>query len=321
MAAHDEPRLLELYERMLLIRETELRLAALFQAAKIPGFIHLSVGQEATAVGVAAALQQNDTLASTHRGHGHALAKGMDPGRLIAEIMGKAEGVCAGRGGSLHVADFSIGMLGANGIVGAGIPIALGSALAHRILKTHHVSVAFFGDGALAEGVLYESLNLAKLWSLPLLFVCEHNGWSEFSPSNSQYTGSLAGLAQCFGVPCLTVNGNDVVDVLHAATDAVTALRAGNGPAVLDCRTNRARGHYEGDPQAYRKDVKEETALDPLEVTAERLLKANVSTQQLEEVRAGATALIDRAAQVAVDGSVPDFEQARREVYLSGAIG
>src|SRR5271156_4463003 len=172
--------LLRLYAEMRLIREVEQRLSVLFGDGEIPGFIHLSIGQEAVAVGIAAALQRHDTLASNHRGHGHALAKGLDVSRFFLEILGRSEGYCGGRGGSMHVADMSVGMLGANGIVGAGLSIALGSALAHRTLGRPAIAVAFFGDGALAEGLLHECLNLAAVWRLPLLFVCENNGWGEF---------------------------------------------------------------------------------------------------------------------------------------------
>ena len=311
-------RLLELYERMLLIRETEVRLGHLFRDGKIPGFIHLSIGQEATAVGVVAALAPDDTIASTHRGHGHALAKGISPERLMQEIMGHEEGVCRGRGGSLHVADFAIGMLGANGIVAAGIPIALGSALAHKTLGSTRVAVAFFGDGALAEGVFYETLNLAALWKLPLLLACENNGWSEFSPVSEQYAGQLPTLCAAFGIRYQQVDGNDVEAVFDAASNLVLALRRKEGPALLDCITKRVHGHYEGDPQAYREGVPERDATEPLEEARARLRAANVSASEIDQVARRVSQHVDAAAAAAAKGHSPDFATASADVYAKG---
>lgn len=179
-----------LYRTMSLIRHVETALTRLFANGEVPGFIHLSIGQEAVAAGVAGVLLPQDSLATTHRGHGHVLARGMDVAGFMKEIMGREGGLCKGRGGSMHVADLSLGILGANGIVGAGIPIALGSAMAHRARKTGGVAVAFFGDGAMAEGVLHETLNMAALWKCPLLLVCENNGWSEFSPTSRQFAAA-----------------------------------------------------------------------------------------------------------------------------------
>src|SRR5215472_5820290 len=219
--------LVRLYADMRLIREVEQRLVALFSDGEIPGFIHLSIGQEAVAVGVASALRPHDTLASNHRGHGHALAKGLDVSRFFLEIMGRSEGYCGGRGGSMHVADMSVGMLGADGIVGASLPIAVGSALAHDVRKTGGVACVFFGDGALAEGALHESFNLAALWKLPLLFVCENNGWSEFSPAARQLATDPTKLAETFKIAAERVDGNDIVAVRAAAVSAIEAVRAG----------------------------------------------------------------------------------------------
>ena len=241
--------LLRLYADMRLIREVELRLSLLFGDGEIPGFIHLSIGQEAVAVGVAGALRTDDTLASNHRGHGHAIAKGLDLSRFFLEIMGRSEGYCGGRGGSMHVADMSVGMLGANGIVGAGLPIAVGSALAHQLRKTGAIACVFFGDGALAEGVLHESFNMAALWKLPILFVCENNGWSEFSPAARQLAAEPSKLAETFNIPAERVNGNDIVAVREAGFSAIEAVRAGGGPRLVECKTTRVRGHFEGDPR------------------------------------------------------------------------
>jgi pyruvate dehydrogenase E1 component alpha subunit len=308
-------RLLELYERMLLIRETETRLRDLFNDGKIPGFIHLSIGQEATAVGVMAALDREDTIASTHRGHGHALAKGMRPEALLQEILGHEEGVCRGRGGSLHVADFSIGMLGANGIVAAGVPIALGSALAHKTLGTSRVAVAFFGDGALAEGVFYETLNLASLWKLPLLLVCENNGWSEFSPVATQYAGSVTKLCASFDLRYQQVDGNDVEAVHEAASTLVAALRRRQGPALLECMTKRVEGHYAGDPQKYRQGVPERAAEDPLDHARARLRAGAIADEAIDAVARRVRQEVDAASAASSRGREPAFAAAAADVY------
>src|SRR5690606_10336086 len=254
-------RLQALYRTMSLIRHVEQTLSQLFANSEVPGFIHLSIGQEAVAAGVASALLPQDTLATTHRGHGHVLARGMDVTGFVKEIMGRQGGLCKGRGGSMHVADLSLGILGANGIVGAGIPIALGSAIAHATRRTDGVAVAFFGDGAMAEGVLHETLNMAALWKVPLMLVCENNGWSEVSPTSRQFAAKLEALAAAFGIAYARVDGNDAPAVAEAAREACAALRAGRGPFVLECITHRVRGHYEGDPQKYR-DADELQALE-----------------------------------------------------------
>ena len=234
MTSNSRKRLLGFYERMLLVRECELKLSALFSDGEVPGFIHLSVGQEAVAIGVMDALNDSDTIASNHRGHGHAIAKGVDLDGFFLEIMGKQEGICGGRGGSMHVADMSVGMLGANGIVGAGIPLAVGSALAHQVQQNNNIAVAFFGDGALAEGVLHESFNLASLWKLPILFLCENNGWSEFSPASLQFVAEVRDLASAFKIPSRQVDGNDVAAVADAADEIVANMRKNGGPRVLN---------------------------------------------------------------------------------------
>jgi pyruvate dehydrogenase E1 component alpha subunit len=304
---------------MVLVRETELKLGELFNDGKIPGFIHLSVGQEATCVGVCASLNPDDTLSSTHRGHGHCIAKGVDPVGLIQEVLGHSEGICRGHGGSLHVADFSVGMLGANGIVGAGIPIALGSALAHKILSTGRVAVSIFGDGAMAEGVFYESVNLAALWKLPILFVCENNGWSEFSPTSSQFVGDLAKLSESFGVRHERVDGNNVSEVFLMARELVASLRDGQGPAVLECMTLRVRGHYEGDPQNYRKGVVDRLVADPLEHASAALASMSVSAELIEGVRNRSARAVQEAAAMAIKGTAPNYGDALGTVYLNAS--
>lgn len=310
--------LMALHRTMLRIRRVEERLSALFADGEVPGFIHLSIGQEAIAAGVGAALGPADTVASTHRGHGHALAKGIALDAFFMEIMGRDTGVCRGRGGSMHVADMSVGMLGANGIVGAGIPLALGSALAHQTRHTGGVAVAFFGDGALAEGVLHESLNLAALWKLPLMFVCENNGWSEFSPTARQFVANIRELAGAFGIGSEQVNGNDAEAVALAAARQAAALRAGDGPRVLECLTRRVRGHYEGDPQKYRDDAEADPGSDPLARSLARLGEVGVVEAETEALAAEVEAEIEAAVEAARAAPPADFEAALAGVYTRG---
>ena len=315
------PDALLLYSGMLVIRAAEQRLAELFSDGEIPGFIHLSIGQEAVPVGVAAALRPSDTLASNHRGHGHAIAKGLDLGRFFLEIMGRSEGYCGGRGGSMHVADMSLGMLGANGIVGAGLSIAVGSALGHQLRKTGNIATVFFGDGALAEGVLHESFNLAALWKLPILFVCENNGWSEFSPASRQIATDALSIAKSFAIPCERVDGNDVVAVRAAATAAVAAVRAGNGPFLLECKTTRVRGHFEGDAQKYRDaaDLAAVEHADPIRRLEAKLQTLGVPDSAMAAAAAEATRRVSDAVATARAGTPPAPSEALAGVYTETA--
>ena len=311
-------RLTPLYRTMSLIRQVETALTRLFANGEVPGFIHLSIGQEAVATGIASALQAQDSLATTHRGHGHVLARGMEVTGFMKEIMGREGGLCKGRGGSMHVADLSLGILGANGIVGAGIPIALGSAMAHKIRKTGGVAVAFFGDGAMAEGVLHETMNMASLWKSPLLMVCENNGWSEFSPTSRQFTASLQKLAEAFGIGYAQVDGNDVIAVADAAAAAAEQLRAGKGPFVLECVTHRVRGHFEGDAQKYRDAGELESVHehDPLTSARKTLQAAGVDSSAIDaEIAAQVEAAIDAARADAL----PTIESAIQDVYTQAA--
>jgi pyruvate dehydrogenase E1 component alpha subunit len=306
-------------ETMVLIRETEIRLAKLFADGEIPGFIHLSVGQEAVAAGVMSALRPKDTIATTHRGHGHAIAKATGLDGFFKEVMGRAGGICGGRGGSMHVADMSVGILGANGIVAAGIPIALGSALAHKVCKTGAIAAVFFGDGAQAEGVLHESLNLSSLWTLPLLFVCENNGWSEFSPIARQFAGSLEKLAGAFGLAYSKADGNDVEAVAAAAGAAAAGLRGGGKPHVLECLTARGRGHYEGDPQKYREpaELAALEANDPIARAQEKLRATSGGDAALREIEAGVASRVEHAVRSAAADALPDFDRAIEDVYTA----
>jgi pyruvate dehydrogenase E1 component alpha subunit len=313
----------ELYSKLLLIRQAEERLSRLFSDGEVPGFIHLSIGQEAVAVGVMSVLTPEDTIASTHRGHGHALAKGLSLKGFFAELLAKDEGLCRGRGGSMHVADLSCGMLGANGIVGAGLSIALGSALAHKTLIRDAIAVAFFGDGALAEGLLHECLNMAVLWQLPMLFVCENNGWSEFQPSSKQLAFSLADLSTTFKTTYIAADGNDVVSVASATRELVDRIRAGGGPAVLECVTVRVRGHFEGDAQKYRDtaDLASLPDKDPIRKAAKRLIEAGIPEEALTQAAEDAAAQIEEAVTAARQGSNPSFDAARADVYTPAEAG
>lgn len=309
--------LTECYAQMLRIRRVEERLSKLFADKEVPGFIHSSIGQESVPVAVSRHLRATDTVALTHRGHGQALAKGMDLTGFFAEMMGRDSGICRGRGGSMHIADATIGMLGANGIVGGGISIATGSALAHKLAAQGNLAVCYFGDGALAEGIFHECLNLAALWSLPCLFVCENNGWGEFSRTERQFCGALSKLAEAFGVTYRYADGLEVLAVSAIAAELVGEMRAARKPAVLECRVERFHGHFEGDPQKYR-DPAELAALahkDPVAKTRAALVVAGVSAAALAAIEADIGAEIDAAVASARAAAAPDFAYARADVY------
>ncbi|HET8578445.1 MAG TPA: thiamine pyrophosphate-dependent dehydrogenase E1 component subunit alpha [Methylomirabilota bacterium] len=253
--------LLQIYAGMLRIRRFEERARELYQAGRIPGFIHLSIGQEAVAVGVCATLRRDDYLLSTHRGHGHFLAKGGSPRALMAELYGRTTGCCKGKGGSMHIADASVGYLGANGVLTSGCVLAPGVGLSIQMRKTDQVVVALFGDGAANRGPFHEGVNLAALWRAPAVFVCENNFWASTTAHEvSTAGGSIAARAAGYGIPGLTVDGNDVLATRAAVAEAVERARQGRGPTLIEARTARLLGHYEGDPQAYRSKGETEAA-------------------------------------------------------------
>jgi len=311
---------LDFHKSMHVIRHTEQRLATLFGDGEIPGFIHLSVGQEAAAVGLCAALARQDTIASTHRGHGHAIAKGMPLESFFLEILGKDEGACRGRSGSMHIADTSVGMLGANGIVCGGVSIAVGSALAHKVCGNGAIAVACFGDGAIAEGVLHEALNLASLWKLPVLFACDNNGWSEFSATREVVRADLQVLASAFGIPSRHLAGNDVVEVARVTRELVDAIREEGGPALIELRSRRARGHFEGDAQRYRMDDADELE-DPLSLHEARLLQAGMGADDLSELIEAARNKVEQALLIARDGGSASVRDALADVYANATGG
>ncbi|HMM75588.1 MAG TPA: thiamine pyrophosphate-dependent dehydrogenase E1 component subunit alpha [Gammaproteobacteria bacterium] len=316
----DTDTLLACYRGMLRIRKVEQRLSKLFADKEIPGFIHLSIGQESVPVAISRHLRDSDTIAATHRGHGQALAKGIDLKGFVAEMMGRELGICRGRGGSMHIAEAKVGMLGANGIVGGGISLATGSALAHKLAGKGDVAVCYFGDGALAEGIFHECLNLAALWALPVLFACENNGWGEFSRTDRQFCGKLEGLASAFGVPYRCADGLEVREVTTVAGELLAQMRQDSRPAVLECRVERFHGHYEGDPQKYR-DPAEMAALgdkDPLARARAALAAAGVDGARFDALDAEIDAEIETAVAYARAAPLPDFAAARADVYAQG---
>jgi 2-oxoisovalerate dehydrogenase E1 component len=290
-----------MHRRMLVIRGFEERVAALYRDGEVPGFVHLSIGQEASAVGACWPLRATDAITSTHRGHGHCLAKGLDPLGMFAELMGRDEGTNRGRGGSMHIADPKLGIFGANGIVAAGVPIAGGAAAAAQLRDDGGVAVAFFGDGAPAQGAFHEAVNLAAVWKLPLVLFCENNGYAEFSPASTQHVATLEQRAGGYGVGWIGVDGNDVVATAAVMEDAVAAVRSGQGPVVVEATTYRWHGHYEGDPQRYRspEEVEEWAARDPLLLNAQRLREVGVGDDEIEALASTVAGELDGAVEAA----------------------
>ncbi len=310
---------LDLYRRMLLIRQFELRAINERKSGLIPGFIHACIGQEATAVGACAALRQEDVIASTHRGHGHLIAKGGEPKYMMAELAARSDGYCGGKGGSLHMTDFDLGILGANGIVAGGIPMAVGAALAFQMRKEPRVALAFFGDGAVNEGAFHEAANLAGLWTLPMIFFCENNLYGEGTPQHKQApVPDLAVRAAGYGFPGVIVDGNDVLAVFEATQQAVERARAGGGPTFVEGKTYRHRGHYEGDPMVYR--TREELEFwkqrDPLTRFRHHLLDAGLATAaELDAIAAAITQELDEAVAFATASPAPAPASALAGVY------
>ncbi len=290
-----------MHRRMVLIRGFEQRVAELYRDGEIPGFVHLSIGQEATAVGACWPLRPADVITSTHRGHGHCLAKGLDPTGMFGELMGKDGGTNRGRGGSMHIADPKLGIFGANGIVAAGLPIAVGAATAAQVRADGSLAVAFFGDGAQAQGAFHEALNLAAVWQLPVVFFCENNGYAEFSPASAQHGASLELRAAGYGIAYVGVDGNDVVATAAAMEEAVGAARAGQGPVVIEAETYRWHGHYEGDPERYRSpdEVSAWRERDPLLVHEGRLRGAGVGDDEIKALESSIADELDAAVEAA----------------------
>ena len=311
--------LAELHARMALIRAFETRVSELYRDSEIPGFVHTSLGQEAVAVGVCAALEPDDYVTTTHRGHGHCLAKGADVDGMMAELFAKETGLCHGKGGSMHVADPSRGVLGANAIVGASIPLAVGAGLSSKLLGHERVAVAFFGEGAVNQGAFHEGVNLAAIWVLPVLFVCENNVYSEFSDSRRMSrVASVATRASAYGIDAARIDGNDVTAVRDAARSAVARCRRGEGPILLEAETYRWQGHYEGDAQPY-KPAEESAAWrerDPLLLARRRLLEDLAATdEQLDAAESLAREIIEQAVVLARAAATPGLEEAYAHVF------
>lgn len=305
MASVDD--LVEMYRRMLVIRGFEERVAVLYRASEVPGFVHLSIGQEASAVGACWPLAPADVITSTHRGHGHCLAKGLEPLGMFAELMARDGGTNRGRGGSMHIADPHLGVFGANGIVAAGVPIAVGAASASQLRGDGSIAVSFFGDGAVAQGAFHEAVNLAAVWRLPVVFFCENNGYAEFSAAADQHGAPLERRAAGYGVGYAAVDGNDVVATASVMGEVVSAVRAGAGPVVVEAATYRWHGHYEGDPQRYRtpEELKEWEARDPLVAHAERLRAVGVTDDAIAALEASVAGELDAAVEAARAQAAP----------------
>ena len=311
--------LLEMFYLMVKIRRVEERLLELFAQGKIPGFIHVSIGQEAVPVGVCSCLKPGDFISSTHRGHGHALAKGADLKRFMAEVFGRRDGYCRGRGGSMHVASNELGLIGSNGIVGGGIPISLGTAFASVYKGNDRVTVSFFGDGASNEGTFHESLNLASLWDLPIVFCCENNEWAEFTPKKVHMRiEKISDRAASYGIPGVTVDGDDVLSVQEEAERAIARARKGEGPTLLECKTHRWFGHFAGDAQKYRssKEIEEAKGFDPIRRFQETLFKLKtLKPEDVERLELKVRSEIDEAVAFALNSPIPADESLLEDVY------
>lgn len=322
MSTLSTDQLLHAYRVMRTIRAFEERLHVEFATGEIPGFVHLYAGEEASAAGVMAHLRNDDCIASTHRGHGHCIAKGVDVHGMMAEIYGKKTGVCQGKGGSMHIADLEKGMLGANGIVGAGAPLAAGAALAAKLKGSDAVAVAFFGDGGSNEGAVFEAMNLAAVWNLPCLFVAENNGYAEATAANwSVACDHIADRAVGFGMPGVTVDGFDFFAVHEAAGAAIERARAGEGPSLIEVKLTRYYGHFEGDAQTYRDpdEVKHyRETRDCLKQFRERTCHAGLlSASDLDAIDAEVEARIEDAVQRAKNDPKPEPDDLLRDVYVS----
>ena len=314
----DKQELVKLYRTMLTIRRFEERIAEEFAKGNVLGYVHLSIGQEAVPTGVCNNLRITDRIVSSHRGHGHTIAKGADVRRMMAEVFGKKTGYCKGKGGSMHIADFSIGMLGANGIVGAGLPISLGAALAAQLEKKGGVAAVFFGDGATQEGEFHESLSLASKWKLPLLFVCENNKWASQIPDTTGLTvKDIYKKMAAYDMPGEVVDGNDVVAVNEKAGELIAKIRSGSGPILLECKTYRWRSHFESMPDPRpREQIEEWKKKCPVAAMERRLLADGVVTQQeLSDIDREVLAKIDEAVRFAEESPFPAPEDALEDVY------
>lgn len=311
-----------MFQKMLEIRKFEDRVHELFATGILPGFVHLYAGEEAVAVGVCAHLNDKDSITSTHRGHGHCIAKGCDLNGMMAEIYGKVTGLCKGKGGSMHIADLDKGMLGANGIVGGGFPLACGSALTAKYKKTDNVSVCFFGDGAQNHGTFHEGINLAAIWKLPVVFVAENNGYAEATPFNyASSCKSIVDRAIGYNIPGIKVDGKDVLAVYQAAEEAVQRARRGDGPTLIECVTYRNYGHFEGDAQKYKTEqekVEHKHEKDAILLFRNYLLNEQLLDEnELVTLEGSVEAAVNQAVKFSEESPYPSASELLKDVYVS----
>src|SRR5262245_19216759 len=306
---NDSKDLIDLLQRMWLIRAFEEKVSALYAERQIVGLLHLGIGQEAVAVGACSLLRDDDYVYGGHRSHGHAIAKGADINRLMAEIAGRATGYCGGKGGSMHIVAKEAGFMTATGVVGGTIPLALGAAFAAKEKKRSQIALVFFGDGAGQAGPFHESLNIASLWQLPVIFICENNGYAEFTPLSAHTKiERLAQHAKTYGIPATTVDGNDLLAVRKAMKNAIEKCRAGKGPAFVECLTHRMRGHYEGDPAKYRElsQLAEWKKKDPIARVVRLLIsKKAIRDKDLELIESEARERVEKAAEFSLSSPWP----------------
>jgi TPP-dependent pyruvate/acetoin dehydrogenase alpha subunit len=313
--------LLDMYRRMVTIREFENTTYDVYSRGIMPGLAHLYTGMEAVAVGVCITLNKQDNITSTHRGHGHLLAKGGDPKRMFAELLGKAAGYNRGKGGSMHIVDMSLGILGANGIVAGGLGIATGAGLSAKLMKEERISVSFFGDGALNEGLFYEAANMASLWSLPVVYIMENNNYGEYTSSSKATAGSGPARAEAMGIPSISVDGNDVLAVYQAALWATGRARAGLGPSFVECKTYRWRGHHmgdQGDTYGYRNqdEIEEWMARCPIQYFRAYLLENDlIEGSALDEIDDQVQKVIEASVEFAKQAPYPDPSEVYEDVY------
>lgn len=323
MAEISKEKLLQIYERMQLIRQFENKAAALFAEGKLAGFVHLYAGEEAIGVGVCSHLTDADFITSTHRGHGHCIAKGVEVNPMMAELFGKVTGSCKGKGGSMHIADVDKGMLGANGIVGAGGPLACGAGLMAKVKGTDQVTICFFGDGASEQGTMHEAMNMAKIWKLPVVFVCENNGFAESTPASYHCAAKdISDRATAYNMPGFTIDGTDFFAIYEAAGEAVARARRGEGPSLIEAKGFRYYGHFEGDAKRYYTDAMLEDfkKRDPILRFRQRVLDRNlVSAAELDAIDAKVKQVIDDAVMFGEESPFPAPEDCLTDVYVAYA--
>jgi pyruvate dehydrogenase E1 component alpha subunit len=308
-----------MYKQMVRIRKFERRVVELFAEAKIPGFVHTSIGEEAIPVGACTCLNKDDYMTSTHRGHGHLLAKGGNMSLMMAELFGKETGYCKGKGGSMHIADLDLGILGANGLVGGGITIATGAGLSAKMRGTKQVTVCFFGDGASNQGAFHEGLNLASIWDLPVLYVCENNLYALSTPHcQHQRIQNISDRAVAYGIPGVSVDGNDVMGVYEVVDEAVKRARKGAGPTLIECKTYRHRGHEEGDAEVYRtkEEVREWLKKDPISRFGKDLRgRGMLSDETIKAIENEVDKEVEEAVRFAEESPEPRPELVVEDVY------